>query len=600
MIDADGVDLEEFLRPDSRMVQDFYRRRSLSISDLDSSLGTLETYVPGTSYRLIAVVNGSPGIHLTRNELKHEHDCANILEVESTQSHLGHSDAVESSSLSSKDIEHSWIEGSQISPTDDPQLLKHGTDHWPRIPDFASVVSSVTSGSRKLSNSEESRFRSQEYTLPGKIKHWIDPNRCDEPVVLTVPAVKLAKPTIHGATIHKEVFVHSNTASFSSVPTHDLAVTGLGESAHIEFVPVAYPSPTVLIICPTPCEPREHLYKAQHSEAKDIFGTLDHVTEDEKAKIVSDLFKNSTFSQNFDYQEVFCSDEDATSCAHMPEIAPASGQVATIVTENPAETLSLDDPLTIVDCQAARISSPATTPFMLTDILDHNTSSLFSGKRKHNSVSNSQECKRARRISDKSTTSSDTKETISNPSCSHISSSGTVRHYSPGPASLGQYPGRFSISLLKPRAHHKPANCKEIFGLASHPNGRIINDAFSEDNRMHVTSYTDSELTKNPALAITLQRAERKALDPDVTAEARTSRQSVLRRETHRECALARLEGVPVGYYRYFAGHMTVEDYLAAKMCICWGQCYCNKLCTRFGDLLCPCSDDLTVGVEDA
>lgn len=66
-----------------------------------------------------------------------------------------------------------------------------------------------------------------------------------------------------------------------------------------------------------------------------------------------------------------------------------------------------------------------------------------------------------------------------------------------------------------------------------------------------------------------------------------------LRRETHLECAMARLEGVVVGQYRYYQGHMTIEDYKAARICICWQECWCAKMCTRFGDLRCPCSNDL-------
>lgn len=79
----------------------------------------------------------------------------------------------------------------------------------------------------------------------------------------------------------------------------------------------------------------------------------------------------------------------------------------------------------------------------------------------------------------------------------------------------------------------------------------------------------------------------------------RTSEDEDLRREAHRECAAAQLEGVPVGYYRHFAGHMTVEEYVEAKMCVCWAQCPCSKLCTRSGDLACPCAGNFVAG-EDA
>ena len=61
------------------------------------------------------------------------------------------------------------------------------------------------------------------------------------------------------------------------------------------------------------------------------------------------------------------------------------------------------------------------------------------------------------------------------------------------------------------------------------------------------------------------------------------------RRELHMECTNARLEGVAVGHYRYQQGHMTVEEYLRAGVCVCWEECVCSKLCTRYGDLVCPC-----------
>ena len=70
----------------------------------------------------------------------------------------------------------------------------------------------------------------------------------------------------------------------------------------------------------------------------------------------------------------------------------------------------------------------------------------------------------------------------------------------------------------------------------------------------------------------------------------RTKSEEDLRREGHRECASARLEGCGVGQYRYYQGHLNVEEYLEAGMCICWDSCDCSKMCTRYGDLICPCS----------
>ena len=73
----------------------------------------------------------------------------------------------------------------------------------------------------------------------------------------------------------------------------------------------------------------------------------------------------------------------------------------------------------------------------------------------------------------------------------------------------------------------------------------------------------------------------------------RTASQERLRREAQLECTMARLEGVVVGQYRYYQGHMTIEDYRDARMCICWRECWCSKMCTRFPDIRCLCSNDL-------
>ena len=77
----------------------------------------------------------------------------------------------------------------------------------------------------------------------------------------------------------------------------------------------------------------------------------------------------------------------------------------------------------------------------------------------------------------------------------------------------------------------------------------------------------------------------------DIAADApRTAAEEALRREVHHECSSARLEGVSVGRYRYYEGHLNIEEYKEAGMCICWEACECSKMCTRFGDILCPCS----------
>ena len=76
---------------------------------------------------------------------------------------------------------------------------------------------------------------------------------------------------------------------------------------------------------------------------------------------------------------------------------------------------------------------------------------------------------------------------------------------------------------------------------------------------------------------------------------ARSKAEDELRKEIQLECTVARLEGISVGEYRYYMGHLNIEEYNEAKMCICWEECACSKLCTRFGDLLCPCAGAIIV-----
>ena len=72
---------------------------------------------------------------------------------------------------------------------------------------------------------------------------------------------------------------------------------------------------------------------------------------------------------------------------------------------------------------------------------------------------------------------------------------------------------------------------------------------------------------------------------------ARTPAEEAFRVTVHRELAAARLEGQSIGEYRYFSGFLTVEEYHERRMCICFGMCDCSKMCSQFGDMICPCHD---------
>lgn len=155
------------------------------------------------------------------------------------------------------------------------------------------------------------------------------------------------------------------------------------------------------------------------------------------------------------------------------------------------------------------------------------------------------------------------------------------------------YPGRFSMLHSHQLHYFSDRPIQHSFGLSYHPNGRLLNKFFIRDCRYQTTSLGEADFERDAVLGAVIRHAEITAAKLEPLKQMRSVQERATRREVHRECALARLEGVSVGYFRYFAGHMTVEEYLSARMCVCWNDCFCNKLCTRFGDMLCPCSRNL-------
>lgn len=167
---------------------------------------------------------------------------------------------------------------------------------------------------------------------------------------------------------------------------------------------------------------------------------------------------------------------------------------------------------------------------------------------------------------------------------------------SPMATALSGYPGQFEVE----NPQSQTGTMKHVFGNHLHPNGEIINLNFTPDvspsNHLDISTLSTSTTTGNLDLTLVLTHATHHSHLAESTP--RTTEEDSLRVEAHRECAAARLEGVTVGYYRYFQGHMTVEEYNEARMCVCWGGCWCCALCTRFGDLACPCAGGLVVGEE--
>ena len=112
---------------------------------------------------------------------------------------------------------------------------------------------------------------------------------------------------------------------------------------------------------------------------------------------------------------------------------------------------------------------------------------------------------------------------------------------------------------------------------------------------LHQDKLEYNEFTAPPSSQIARCIESAWALSVYAAETPRTAAEEALRREVHHECTAARLEGVSVGQYRYYQGHLNIEEYKEAGMCVCWEACECSKLCTHFGDLLCPCSKHIEI-----
>jgi hypothetical protein len=73
------------------------------------------------------------------------------------------------------------------------------------------------------------------------------------------------------------------------------------------------------------------------------------------------------------------------------------------------------------------------------------------------------------------------------------------------------------------------------------------------------------------------------------------SKISLMRARIHHEASQARIVGCSAGEFRYYDGHLTIEDYIINGVCVCWERCACSAVCTRYPDMLCPCSEHTTM-----
>ncbi|KAK7906151.1 hypothetical protein LTR67_000877 [Exophiala xenobiotica] len=162
---------------------------------------------------------------------------------------------------------------------------------------------------------------------------------------------------------------------------------------------------------------------------------------------------------------------------------------------------------------------------------------------------------------------------------------------------LTGYPGQFEsyeVAHLRRRTATILVPERRTNGDPLHPNGEFTHTNFIDDPTYPYKDYTKAMLNSLPTRNVALNFAD---FQMDLAAEdpTRTKSEEKLRREAHLECTSARLEGVSVGQFRYYQGHMSIEEYMAAKMCICWDDCWCNKLCTIYADVMCPCTESIVL-----
>ena len=118
------------------------------------------------------------------------------------------------------------------------------------------------------------------------------------------------------------------------------------------------------------------------------------------------------------------------------------------------------------------------------------------------------------------------------------------------------------------------------FGNFQHEKGLYHNDA---------CVLVSADLFRGAVKDVMYEQCER-AEDQAILIDLETA-QALQRRDAWIEVTKARHEGMAVGRFRYFNSAKGLEYYRASRLCICWEECGCSRLCGRFGDLRCPCSE---------
>ena len=175
----------------------------------------------------------------------------------------------------------------------------------------------------------------------------------------------------------------------------------------------------------------------------------------------------------------------------------------------------------------------------------------------------------------------------------------------PVSASWRTYPGQFhglSMSHLVSRSGRTATVATFPEGPVRNANGSMIHQAcvpargsacldFSSrfrSGKWRKTTRAEEEL-------YSLLETKTILCGADSVSASRGFAQKDLRARLHSEAAQARLDGVSVGEVRYYDGCMTVEEFVGTGVCVCWEKCACSAVCTRYPDMVCPCSELIVV-----
>lgn len=153
------------------------------------------------------------------------------------------------------------------------------------------------------------------------------------------------------------------------------------------------------------------------------------------------------------------------------------------------------------------------------------------------------------------------------------------------------FAGQFQMMIPPVIDTENNESAEEVsFGDHKHINGTITNPAFVKDPYFHSLDW-EMDVRHNAELQAIMAHARVKTEIAEKMG--RRGEEEEMRRSSHLECSEARLTGRAVGFFRYEEGTMTVKEYTENGLCVCWEGCWCSKLCTRYGDVLCPCAKHL-------